>query len=205
MLTGADPVAPYGGAAVHDNRVWLAQRIRHDEVREGEDRGRLGDETLSTSWYAPEQRHLVDYTGSDGRNPSRQPRGLPPHANGATILLYDPKRAYSWSSSASSACRYQHHGEPGWLLETPAGLLDGDQPEAAIRREAMEETGYRVREVVRFAPSRRTARRAPAWKSSISSQPPSIRRIVSRQRRRTADTSTRTSRCWRSLSKRRWR
>ena len=23
VLTGADPVAPYGGAAVHDNRVWL--------------------------------------------------------------------------------------------------------------------------------------------------------------------------------------
>jgi anaerobic selenocysteine-containing dehydrogenase len=25
VLTGADPVAPYGGAAVHDNRVWLAK------------------------------------------------------------------------------------------------------------------------------------------------------------------------------------
>jgi hypothetical protein len=22
-LTGADPVAPYGGAAVHDTRVWI--------------------------------------------------------------------------------------------------------------------------------------------------------------------------------------
>jgi ADP-ribose pyrophosphatase len=29
----------------------------------------------------------------------------------------------------------------------PAGLLDDDEPEAAIRREAMEETGYRVRDV----------------------------------------------------------
>ena len=25
VLTGADPVAPYGGAAVHDNSVWLAK------------------------------------------------------------------------------------------------------------------------------------------------------------------------------------
>jgi anaerobic selenocysteine-containing dehydrogenase len=25
ILTGADPVAPYGGAAVHDNRVWLSK------------------------------------------------------------------------------------------------------------------------------------------------------------------------------------
>jgi hypothetical protein len=23
VLTGADCVAPYGGAAIHDNRVWL--------------------------------------------------------------------------------------------------------------------------------------------------------------------------------------
>jgi nudix-type nucleoside diphosphatase (YffH/AdpP family) len=39
------------------------------------------------------------------------------------------------------------HGEPAWILETPAGLLDGDEPEPAIRREAMEETGFRVRDV----------------------------------------------------------
>ncbi|MBB3657447.1 anaerobic selenocysteine-containing dehydrogenase [Rhizobium sp. BK650] len=30
VLTGADPVAPYGGAAVHDNKVWL----RKDTVKE---------------------------------------------------------------------------------------------------------------------------------------------------------------------------
>ena len=33
------------------------------------------------------------------------------------------------------------------MIEVPAGLLDGDHPEAAIRREAMEETGFRVRDV----------------------------------------------------------
>ena len=25
-LTGADPVAPFGGAAFHDNKVWLKKR-----------------------------------------------------------------------------------------------------------------------------------------------------------------------------------
>jgi ADP-ribose pyrophosphatase len=33
------------------------------------------------------------------------------------------------------------------MIEVPAGLLDGDHPEEAIRREAMEETGFRVRDV----------------------------------------------------------
>jgi anaerobic selenocysteine-containing dehydrogenase len=27
VLTGADPVAPYGGAAVHDNKVWLRRDV----------------------------------------------------------------------------------------------------------------------------------------------------------------------------------
>ena len=34
------------------------------------------------------------------------------------------------------------------LIEAPAGLLDGEDPAAAIRREAEEETGVRVGEVV---------------------------------------------------------
>lgn len=33
----------------------------------------------------------------------------------------------------------------GWLLETPAGLIDeGEVPEAAVRREVLEEVGYEV-------------------------------------------------------------
>ncbi|MBP0573264.1 NUDIX domain-containing protein, partial [Mycobacterium tuberculosis] len=35
-------------------------------------------------------------------------------------------------------------GDPPCLIETCAGLLDADHPEDAIRREAEEETGYRV-------------------------------------------------------------
>lgn len=34
-------------------------------------------------------------------------------------------------------------GDPGWLIEACAGLLDGDTPEACARKEAEEETGYR--------------------------------------------------------------
>lgn len=33
------------------------------------------------------------------------------------------------------------------LIETCAGLLDNDEPEACIRKEAVEETGYEVGEV----------------------------------------------------------
>lgn len=104
----------------------------------------LKDETLSKNWY-----HLrnvtFDYTGSSGRT-ARLKREVYDRGNGATILLYDVARktVVLVRQFRMPAHLNQHSG---WLIETPAGLLDGDQPEAAIRREAMEETGYAVGEV----------------------------------------------------------
>ena len=40
------------------------------------------------------------------------------------------------------------HKEP--LIEACAGLLDADDPETCIRREAEEELGYRLRDVRRL-------------------------------------------------------
>ncbi len=37
---------------------------------------------------------------------------------------------------------------PGWIIETVAGMVKpGEDPEAAMRREILEETGYQVREL----------------------------------------------------------
>lgn len=39
--------------------------------------------------------------------------------------------------------KYPAHAEGGWIIETLAGMIDGDEaPEDAVRREALEETGY---------------------------------------------------------------
>ncbi len=101
----------------------------------------LKDETLSKNWY-----HLrnvtFNYTGSTGATVKLK-REVYDRGNGATILLQDRARD---TVVLVRQFRMPAHlnGHSGWLLETPAGLLDGDQPEEAIRREAMEETGYRV-------------------------------------------------------------
>ena len=104
----------------------------------------LKDETLSKNWY-----HLrnvtFNYTGSNGAT-KKLKREVYDRGNGATILLYDPRRE---SVILVRQFRMPVHlnGHSGWLLETPAGLLDGDHPAEAIRREVMEETGYLVTDV----------------------------------------------------------
>jgi nudix-type nucleoside diphosphatase (YffH/AdpP family) len=104
----------------------------------------LKDETLSRNWY-----HLRNvtfrYTGSSGE-PVTLKREVYDRGNGAAILLLDPERE---RVVLVRQFRMPAHlnGHDGWLLEVPAGLLDGDHPEEAIRREAVEGTGYRVEAV----------------------------------------------------------
>ena len=104
----------------------------------------LKDETLSKNWY-----HLrnvtYNYTGSNGKTVKLK-REVYDRGHGATILLFDPVRQ---SVILVRQFRMPVHvtGHDGWLLETPAGLLDGDNPADAIRREVEEETGYHVHDV----------------------------------------------------------
>lgn len=67
--------------------------------------------------------------------------------NGATILLYDPERRTVLLTRQFRYPVYVNDHPDGWLLETAAGLLDEDDAETAIRREAIEETGHEVLEL----------------------------------------------------------
>ncbi len=104
----------------------------------------LKDETLSQNWY--HLRNITfNYTGSNGITKTLK-REVYDRGNGATILLYDPKRDSVILVRQFRIPTYLN-GHSGWLLETPAGLLDGDHPAEAIKREVMEETGYLVTDV----------------------------------------------------------
>ena len=92
----------------------------------------VSDETLSDNWYHL-RKVTFDYTGSDGHT-VRLDREVYDRGNGATILLHDPKRDTIILVRQFRMPAYQN-GHSGWLLETPAGLLDGDHPADAIRRE----------------------------------------------------------------------
>jgi len=64
--------------------------------------------------------------------------------NGATILLYDSARRTVLLTRQFRYPVYVNGHPDGMLIEAAAGLLDDDAPEAAIRREALEETGHEV-------------------------------------------------------------
>ena len=100
-------------------------------------------EVLSNDW-AVLKKFTFDYRRRDG-SLERQVRQTYDRGNGAVILPYDPERGTVLLVRQFRLPAYvSGHVEP--LIEACAGLLDKDNPEACIRREAEEELGYRLRD-----------------------------------------------------------
>ena len=85
-------------------------------------------------------RYEVTHARRDG---TRQTvlREVYDHGSAAAVLMYAPATR---SVILTRQFRLPPHlnGDPAWLIEVPAGLLDGEASEIAARREAIEETGY---------------------------------------------------------------
>ncbi len=100
-----------------------------------------GDETLSDGWTRM-SRYSLDYTDRHGAT-HHLTREIFHRTPAACILLYDRQRDLVVLVRQFRLPAYLT-GDPPFMIEVPAGLLDGAEPEDAIRREAMEETGYRL-------------------------------------------------------------
>ncbi|MFJ7199858.1 MULTISPECIES: NUDIX domain-containing protein [unclassified Streptomyces] len=99
-------------------------------------------ELLSSDWYVL-RKTTFDYQHSDGHW-SREQRETYDRGDGATILLHNAERRTVLLTRQFRLPAYVNGHPDGMLLETAAGLLDGDGPEEAIHREAAEETGHTV-------------------------------------------------------------
>jgi len=100
---------------------------------------------LSDNWYRLHSTTL-ELQGPDGLW-STQQRETYDRGNGATILLYDLDNRTVLLTAQFRYPAYVNGHADGILIETAAGLLDEDDPETAIRREAIEETGHEVGEL----------------------------------------------------------
>lgn len=101
-------------------------------------------ETLSENW-GKLRKTTFDYRARDG-GWQTQTRETYDRGDGAAILPFDPARQTVLLTRQFRFPAYAVGHEEA-LIEACAGLLDADEPEIAIRREAEEELGYRLREV----------------------------------------------------------
>jgi len=121
-----DPTLPSGNQDVRINRI----------------------DVLSDAWYTLRR---IDFDHRDASGTwNNQQREAYDRGNGATILLVDWGRETVVLTRQFRMPAYVNGHSDGMLIEAPAGLLDTDDAETAIRREAEEETGYRVGSIERL-------------------------------------------------------
>lgn len=99
-------------------------------------------ELTSSGWHVL-RRTTFDYRRRDGTWTTEQ-RETYDRGDGAAILLYEPARRTVLLTRQFRYPVYVNEHTDGMLVEVAAGLLDADDPETAIRREAAEELGVNV-------------------------------------------------------------
>jgi nudix-type nucleoside diphosphatase (YffH/AdpP family) len=102
-------------------------------------------EVTSDGWHVL-RRTTYDYRRRSGRWVTEQ-RETYDRGNGATILVYDVGRGTVLLTRQFRFPVYVNGHPDGMLIEAAAGLLDDDDPETAIRREASEELGVELGEL----------------------------------------------------------
>ena len=105
----------------------------------------IKDKILSENYFV--LRNITyDLTRQNGEV-IRHKREVYDRGNGATILLYNREKKSVVLIRQFRIASWVNGNESGMLIEACAGLLDDDEPEVCIRKEAVEETGYQVGEV----------------------------------------------------------
>lgn len=105
-------------------------------------------ETLSEDWGVL-KKTTFELRRRDGAW-QRQSRETYDRGNGATLLLFNRRRGTVVLTRQFRLPAFVNGSADGMLIETCAGLLDHEDAESCIRREAEEETGYRVADVTRL-------------------------------------------------------
>lgn len=105
----------------------------------------LQTEVLSNNWYTLKKvTYEIELANGEKKVQSREAYD---RGNGAAILLYNPVGQTVLLTRQFRLPTYINGNPDGMLIEVCAGLLDKDNAEDCIRREAEEEVGYRVGKV----------------------------------------------------------
>ncbi|MEH6437545.1 NUDIX domain-containing protein [Massilia sp. DD77] len=109
---------------------------------------RIIQETTLSDHHFPLKQLTYEQRRRDG-SWQRETREVYLNASGVAVLLYDPeRRTVLLTRQFRPGVRMA--GDDGFLVEVPAGMLDDADPEARIRAELMEETGFEARKLRRI-------------------------------------------------------
>ncbi len=97
---------------------------------------------LSDNWSVL-KKLTYEFQKSDGTWET-QVREAYDRGDGATILLYHPKKQTVLLTRQFRMPTYLNGNENGLMIETCAGKLDSEDPKDCVIREALEETGYQI-------------------------------------------------------------
>jgi len=100
---------------------------------------------LSDSWYTL-NKIVFDYQMPTGEWVNQE-REAYDRGNGAAIMLYNKEKQKVVLVSQFRMPTYISGNESGMMIEACAGLLDGDDPETCVIKEAEEESGFRISKV----------------------------------------------------------
>lgn len=103
---------------------------------------------LSNNWYTL-NKYSFEYQKPNG-DWVRQEREAYDRGNGSTILLYNSIKGTVILTRQFRLPTYVNGNSDGMLIETCAGLLDKDNAEDCIKKEAEEEAGYKIDKVTKI-------------------------------------------------------
>lgn len=102
-------------------------------------------ELLSDNWYTL-NNFTFDYQKEDG-SWETQRRESYDCGDGAALLLYNKEKKSVILTRQFRMPTYVNENKDGMMIEVCAGLLDGLDPENCIKKEALEETGYKINKI----------------------------------------------------------
>jgi len=105
----------------------------------------IKDQLLSDNYFV--LRNMTYDLTRDNGEVVRHKREVYDRGNGATVLLYNRDKKTVVLIRQFRVATWVNGNPDGLLIEACAGLLDDDEPEVCVRKEAIEETGFAVSDV----------------------------------------------------------
>ncbi len=103
---------------------------------------------LSDNWYKLDKIDF-EYQIKSGKW-QKQMRECYDRGDGAAILLYNSLKRTVILTKQFRMPTYLNRNDDGMMIEVCAGLLDDNDPETCIKKEAEEETGYKIDQPVKL-------------------------------------------------------